>query len=46
MTAAFVGHDFVAGAVVLIRHFPAPWRADKMSGGYVVGDAKGKRWGS
>jgi hypothetical protein len=23
------------------RHFPAPWRADKIAGGYVVRDANG-----
>jgi hypothetical protein len=24
------------------RRFPAPWRADKMPGGYVVRDANGQ----
>jgi hypothetical protein len=24
------------------RHFPAPWRADKISGGYIVRDANGQ----
>jgi hypothetical protein len=24
------------------RHFPAPWRADNMPGGYVVRDANGQ----
>jgi hypothetical protein len=24
------------------RRFPAPWHADKMPGGYVVGDANGQ----
>jgi hypothetical protein len=24
------------------RRFPAPWRADKISGGYVVRDANGQ----
>ena len=27
------------------RRFPAPWRADKMPGGYVVRDANGQALG-
>jgi hypothetical protein len=29
-----------AGEAMNTRRFPAPWRADKMPGGYVVRDAK------
>jgi hypothetical protein len=27
---------------VTVRRFPAPWRADKIPGGYVVRDANGQ----
>jgi hypothetical protein len=26
------------------RRFPAPWRADKIPGGYVIRDAANARW--
>jgi hypothetical protein len=35
--SAIPDHDLAVGA----RRFPAPWRADKMPGGYVVRDANG-----